>query len=127
MGRGPVVEVEGARELRASLAKAGADLNDLSAAHAEVATYVAAAAQGRAPKLTGTLAATIRGNKAKTSAVVKAGGAKSPYAGPIHWGWPGHNIAANPFMSNAATETEPTWLDMYFQAMEDIVEKIKGA
>ena len=127
MASGPTVEVEGARQLRAGLKKAGADLNDLKTAHAAVAALVTAAAKGRAPKKTGRLAGSIRGSKAKTSVTIRAGGASLPYAGPIHWGWPARNIAANPFISDAATSTESQWVALYFKEIESIVGKIKGA
>lgn len=120
------VKVEGAKELRATMKRAGEDLGDLKDAHAEVAAYVAAAARGAAPILTGRLAATIRGNRAASSAVVKAGGASVPYAGVIHWGWAGHNISANPFLTETAAETEPHWTATYLSAVQRIVDKIHG-
>jgi hypothetical protein len=123
---GATIEVEGARELRRSLTKAGADLEDLKTAHREVGAYVGARAVANAPKVSGRLAASMRPASAKTSATVRFGSASIPYAGVIHWGWAGHNITANPFASTAAEETEPTWLDMYFRAVEQLVAKVKG-
>lgn len=122
----PVVQVEGARELRASMKAAGEDLGDLKDAHSQVAGFVAGAASAAAPHRSGALAGTVRGNRAATSAVVKAGGAAVPYAGVIHWGWPGRNIPAHPFLTDTATSTEPTWTDMYFQAVQRIVDRIRG-
>jgi len=126
MGRAAVVEVEGARELRATMKRAGEDLGDLKEAHAEVAAYVAAAARSASPSVSGKLAASVRGNRAASSAVVKAGGAAVPYAGPIHWGWPARSIAAQPFVADTAAETEPHWTETYLSAIERIVAKIKG-
>jgi hypothetical protein len=127
MSAAPTVVVEGARELRATMKRAGADLDDLKDAHAEVAAYVASASSSAAPRASGRLAASVRGNRAQASAVVKAGGAAVPYAGPIHWGWPGHNIAAQPFMADTAARTEPHWTATYLAAIERIVGKIRGA
>lgn len=123
---GPVVKVEGARQLRATLRRAGQDLEDMKDANAEVANYVASASRSAAPTVSGRLAASVRGNRAAASAVVKAGGAAVPYAGPIHWGWPARNIAANEFMAATAANTEPTWVRMYLAAVERIVAKVKG-
>jgi hypothetical protein len=120
------IEVEGARELRRTLAKAGADLDDLKTVHREVGAYVGARAVADAPKVSGRLAGSMRPSAAKASATIRFGSASIPYAGVIHWGWPGHNIAANPFASTAAEETEPTWLDMYMRRIEQIVAKVKG-
>lgn len=105
---------------------AGEDLGDLKDAHAQVAGYVASASATAAPHRSGSLAGSVRGNRAATSAVIKAGSAAVPYANPIHWGWPGRNIAAHPFMSDTAVATEPTWTDMYFQAVQRIVDRIRG-
>jgi hypothetical protein len=56
-----------------------------------------------------------------------AGRASVPYAGPIHWGWPARNISANPFLSNAAVESQPRWLTGYDSDLKKIVAKVSGA
>lgn len=123
----PVVQVVGARELRSTLRKAGDDLQDLRDVHATVSRYVALRSAAIAPRRSGRLAGNVRGSALKTAAVVRAGGAAVPYAGPIHWGWPSRNIAANPFMVDAAHLTEPTWTRWYLAKVEQIVERIHGA
>lgn len=123
---GGQVQVQGARQLRATLRKAGRDLNDLKEAHAQVSAFVAAAAKGTAPRVSGNLAGSIRGNRAATSAVIKAGGARVPYAGVIHWGWPRRNIRAQPFLTDAASSTEPRWRLIYLQSVNRIVNTIRG-
>jgi hypothetical protein len=123
----PVVVVEGARELRATLRKAGDDLGDLRDVHATVSRYVALCSAAIAPRRSGRLAGNVRGSSLKTSAVVRAGGAAVPYAGPIHWGWPARSIVAQPFMVDAAHITEPTWSRWYLAKVEQIVERIHGA
>jgi hypothetical protein len=126
MTKAAQVQVEGARELRATLKRAGDDLADMKDANAAVAGYVAAAAAGSAPQRSGALAGSVRGNRAAASAVVKAGSAAVPYAGPIHWGWPRRGIPARPFLADTAARTEPTWTALYVQAVERIVARIKG-
>ena len=126
MSNAATIEVEGARELRRTLAKAGADLDDFKAVHREVGAYVGARAVQNAPKVSGALAGSMRPSSAKTSAVVRFGSKAVPYAGVIHWGWAGHHIAANPFASTAAEETEETWLDMYMRRVEQLVDSVKG-
>lgn len=123
---GATVEIEGARELRRTLAKAGADLNDLKETHREVGAFVGARAVSNAPKVSGALAGSMRPASAKTSATVRFGSKAIPYAGVIHWGWPGHNIASNPFASTAAEDTEETWLGMYMDRIERLVATVKG-
>lgn len=132
---GPTVEVRGGRELRSTLRKAGSDLGELKAAHAAAAALVTAAAVGRAPRgPTGRLAGSIRPGATKTAALVRAGGARVPYANAIHWGTgprPGrrgpHNIASNPFITEAAQATEPTWGPVYARAVAEAVDNVRGA
>jgi hypothetical protein len=121
-----MVRVEGARELRASLDHASAELGDLSDTHAEVAARWAAAARAAAPVVSGRLRATVRAEHAATAAVVTAGGAGVPYAGPIHWGWPARNIAPSEFITGTAETMAPTWTDTYQSAVGRIVDRIHG-
>ena len=122
-----LVRIEGARELRATMKKAGDDLTDLKTANAQVAGIVAPVAAGAAPVRTGRLAATVRPAGTKVAAIVRAGRAAVPYAGPIEFGWPGHNIAAQPFIVPAAHDTEPQWTEVYWQAVNRIINRIRGA
>lgn len=123
----PVVQVDGARELRATLRKAGDDLADLRSVHATVSRYVALRGAAMAPRRSGRLAADVRGSALKTQAIVRVGGSKVPYAGPIHWGWPARSIVAQPFVVDAAHITEPTWSKWYLARVEQIIGKVHGA
>lgn len=124
---GSRIKVEGGARLRRTLRQAGADLGDLAAAHSATARMVAAAGRARAPKVTGRLAGTVRPSGTKTKAVVRAGFARVPYAGPIHWGWPARNITAQPFLSDAATSTEPAWQQIYLDALDRTISRVEGA
>lgn len=124
---GSQIKVEGGARLRRTLRQAGSDLQDLAAAHSATAALVANAGRARAPKVSGRLAGTIRPSGTKTKAVVRAGFARVPYAGPIHWGWPARNITAQPFLSDAATSTEPAWQNIYLQAVDRAISKVEGA
>ena len=120
------IEVRGARELRRSAKAAGDDLSDLKEAHNEAAQVVTNAGRQRAPKKEGKLAGTVRGSGTKTAAVVRAGGARARYAGPIHFGWPARHIDANPFLTEAAQETESSWVGIYEQTVEKVLNRIEG-
>lgn len=129
----PVVKVEGARELRRTLAAAGHDLADMTAANAEVAALVAGYGSRSAPRRSGRLAGSHRGNKSKTQAVVRAGGASVPYANAIHWGVGAraglrgpHNIAPRPWLWQAANDHRPEVIDLYWQRVEAAVKSIHG-
>lgn len=85
------------------------------------------AAAARAPRRSGKLAGSIRPGATQKAGVVRAGRASIPYAGVIHWGWPGHNIAAQPFLTEAAAATESTWSDLYWAELQRVIESIEGA
>lgn len=122
----PALQVEGARQLRASLKRAGLDVADLKAAHAQVAEQVKQAAAPRAPRRTGALAASMRSSGTQSAALVRAGRARVPYAGPIHWGWPRRHIAAQPWIYEAAQRTQDSWEGTYLGALEQIIDRIEG-
>ena len=126
-GRGPVVRVDGAKELRASLKQAGADMKDFTAAHREASTIVATRAAPAVPRVSGALASSVRPGATQTQAVVRAGGARVVYAGPIHWGWPKRNIRPSLFLTTPAAESEPQWTEAYFRRLEEIIDKVQGA
>lgn len=90
------------------------------------ARIVAEVGAAKAPKVTGRLAASVRGSGAKTQAVARAGGAAVPYAGPIHWGWPARNIEPQPFLADALEETESVWSPVYERAVDRAIAKIRG-
>lgn len=121
------IRVEGAKQLRRTLRKAGDDLTELKAAHGKAAGLVATAARPRTPHRTGRLAASVRPGATKTSAIIRAGKAAVPYANPIHWGWPSRHIAAQPWLSATAQETEPRWTALYDAAVTRVLDTIKGA
>lgn len=104
-GEGVTFRVEGLRRTVRALQAAGADAEDLKSLMHQIGSVVATAAQTRAPVGTdshsGRLKGTIRAGRGKTKAVVRAGGARAPYAGVIHYGWPKRNIAPQPFLVDA--------------------------
>ena len=120
-------EVEGGKQLRKSLKDVEDGLADLKDAHGDVAQIVADAARPGAPRQTGRLAGSIRPSGTKTMAIVRAGGAKVPYAGVQEWGWGRRNIPAQPYIVPAAHDTESTWVARYKQTVDDLLGKVKGA
>jgi hypothetical protein len=121
------VRVKGARELRATLKRAGADMQDFTAVNAAVGAIVAAEAHTWAPRSRGALAGSIRASKAKTKATVRAGGARVRYAGVQEFGWPSRHIRPHPYLTTAAAFTEPRWTALYFTRLEQIIGKVRGA
>jgi hypothetical protein len=85
---GPVVRVEGAAQLSKAFRAAGGTVRELSGAYREVARSLVPPAQRAAPRRSGKLAASTRGLGQRTRAILAAGSARVPYAGPIHFGNP---------------------------------------
>jgi hypothetical protein len=121
------IRVEGARELRRALKAAGDDLADLKDANQAAAGIVLAEAGTRVPRRSGDLARTGRVNRAAAKANVLYGSAQIPYAAPIHWGWPARNIKAQPWVTDAATASQPAWLQAYADAVQQVVKKLEAS
>lgn len=120
------VRIEGLDELARTMKRAGVDVDELKDAHWRAAQIVAARAAQTAPRRSGKLAGSVRAARQVKRARVQAGRASVPYAAPIHWGWPTHNIDANPFMSKAAQATEPEWVAAYLDDVQKALDKVKG-
>jgi hypothetical protein len=117
----PAVEVVGGRQLRRALRDASGDLQDLKNMHRRVADTVASEARYLVPVRSGLLSSTIRAAGQASGAVVRAGFARVPYAGPTHFGWPARNIAPQPFLYEARDKRIGDVIRIY----EDGVAKIK--
>ena len=120
-------QIAGLKTLVRTLRAAGDDLGDLKDANAKAAQLVATAAAAAAPRRTGRLASTGRGNRAAGKAEIIFGGARARYAPVIHWGWPKRRIPADEFASHAAQRTEPQWIEFYAADIQNIVDSITGA
>lgn len=96
-----LVRIEGLTQLVRNLEALGVSMDDMKDAMAKIADFGAMEAQRAAPVKTGRLRSDIRGNRAKSKAVVAAGRASVPYAGPINYGWPKRGIAPRLFMQAA--------------------------
>jgi hypothetical protein len=121
------IRIEGLDELARSMRRAGEDMTELKEAHTRAAEIVADRAAELAPRRSGRLAGSIRPAKQAKLARVMAGGAKVPYANPIHWGWPARHIGASMFMVDAAQQTEPEWTKAYLEDVQSILDKVRGA
>jgi hypothetical protein len=100
---GPVVRVEGAKELARAFRRAGGSTRELSGAYRTIARELVPPAQRAAPRRTGRLAGSTRGLARSTSAILAAGGARVPYAGVIHFGNP--SVKTYPARSGTKRET----------------------
>jgi hypothetical protein len=117
------VRVEGLGRLTRDLEQLGLDVEDLKDAFGSIAAEGARLASSFAPQRTGRLRASIRGNRAKSKAVVTAGRARVPYAGAINYGWPAQGIAPALFMQKADDAMRPRALDELEQAITAAIRR----
>ena len=132
MANNPLITIEGGRELRASMKRAGVDMQRMKDAHAVVARVAQRGINAKAPKVTGGMASTIRSSGTTTNAVVRAGFKSRPYAGPNNWGWPAAagglrgSFGGEHWMYAGARATEPKWVAVYADEVQKISNTIKG-
>ena len=99
------IRITGLNEVVRSLRALGLSLDELRPAFEKIAAAGARMAAGFAPRITGRLAGSIRGNRAVRRSTVTAGRAGVVYAGPVNYGWDGRSGAR--FMQ----KTDPGWED----------------
>src|SRR5690349_23048649 len=124
MAGNPAVQVRGAKELRKALKDMGGDLKDLTRLHKRAADKVAHKARELVPIQSGTLAKSIKSKATRSSGRVLAGGRLIPYAGVIHYGWPAHNINAQPFLTDALEQERADVIGVYEVGIEDMVRAL---
>lgn len=124
-----IAHVDGARQLRSTLRKAGADLGDMRKVHKRVGGIILPVAKARAPigpDAGGHIGRNIRVGASQSATTIRAGGVRHPYGGRLHWGWLRRGQRAQPWISEAASSTEAQWSQAYFEGVTDIINKIKG-
>lgn len=115
------VRVEGLNRVTRKLARAGADAEDMRGLMHSIGQIVVDAAD--APVLTGRLSGDIRAGRGKTKAVVRAGGARVPYAGVRHYGWPARGIEPAPFLTDALSARQQQIYSALERGMNDLLAK----
>ncbi len=115
--------VEGLSRVVRGLRALGLDVSDLKAAFGAIAAQGATRASGHAPKKSGRLSGSVRGNRAQSKAVVTAGRSTVPYAGAINYGWPARGISASGFMQKADEEMRPRSLLLLEAEIETAIRK----
>lgn len=120
----PAVQITGAKELRRALKNMDRRLDDLKDVHSDAGELVASRARALVPYESGELESTIRTDRRATGASVLAGRSRVPYAGVIHFGWPGHNIEAQPFLYEALEDKREDVANLYALGIEVLVQKL---
>lgn len=120
------LDSRGMATLARTLKKAGADMQDLKASYRRAADAVQPAVVGHTPKRSGKLAGSIRAGATQRAGVVRAGGGRVKYAGPINYGWPGHNIEPAHFLQSGLEDKQAEVEDIFAQAIEKALSQVKG-
>jgi HK97 gp10 family phage protein len=118
------VRVEGLNETIRSLKKFGVEVKDLKAVFTKIGNNVVRRAETLAPVKTGNLAGSIKASKTQNKSVVRAGGARLPYAGVIHYGWPARNIEPHQFLTDAVNETKDESIDLMDKGLHDLIKTL---
>jgi len=113
------VRVNGLRETVRSLERFGVEASDLKAAFKRIGTFITEDARSLTPSKSGRLAASIKPSNTKNKSIVRAGGARIPYAGVIHYGGY-NNITAQPFLTDAVARNDSKVTDL----MEDELKRL---
>lgn len=115
------VRVEGLSKTVRAASKAGADSTDMKELMHSIGMLVVRAATP--PVVTGKLSGTVRAGRGKTKAVIRAGGAKAPYAGVIEYGWPKRGIAARHYLNEALNRERGNALEALNEGLDEILKK----
>jgi hypothetical protein len=123
-GKPAKIQVDGARELRRALKHLDAGIDDLKDAHRDAGELIAEEGRTLAPYDTGELRGSIRPDRRANGSNVLAGGRRVPYAGPIHFGWPAHNIDPDPFLYDALDNRADEVRAAYAHNVEALVRRV---
>lgn len=115
--------IEGLNETVRALQDLGLEVDDLKDAFSPIAKKGAGYASSFAPKDSGNLARSVRGNRAKNKAVITAGGRRAPYAGAINYGYRRRGIEATSFMQRADDRMRPVAYQELQDALGDAVRR----
>lgn len=113
------VSVKGDDKVVRALRDVADEVEDLDAFE-RIADDLARAAARHAPKRTGRLAGSLRGDRSKSKAIVRS---TLVYAGPINYGWPARNIAPSGFMQKADQEIQPRAVRELENEINDVIRR----
>jgi len=120
------IRVSGLNRTIRALKDIGVPASEIAAAGKDAAELVAGEARTLVPVQTGKLKGSIRTATQQRKAIVRAGGARVPYANPIHWGWFKRGIKPNQFFSRAITPQIDKIYKSYFDSLQRLIDKYKG-
>lgn len=120
---GAKVEITGLRSTLRDMQRMGAEAEELRGLMEQIGELVVSAARPLARRASGAMAGSIRAGRVKTRAVVRAGGARIPYAGVQHYGWARRNISPNPYLTQALVSRQSAVLAALDKGLADIINR----
>lgn len=129
------VRVTNLNKLVRNLRQAGADMQELKDVNKRVADIVLPVALAKTPTDGGKLKGTGRTAGTAREAIIRFGFKATPYAGVTHYGTPAgyrdskgrdKDQSAQPWLADAASETERVWVELYWTALMRVVDSVAG-
>lgn len=117
------ISVEGEAQVKAALNKVEKDLTDRLDLNKDLSEELSKKASAMAPRLTGALASSVKGNPSQEKAQILAGSQSVPYAGVQEYGWPEKNIQAQPYLRPAVFDNMGYIVEKYNKYIESVVKK----
>jgi hypothetical protein len=117
------INITGIKEVTDKLNKLAKDLESNIELNKELSTTLAQKASAMAPRLTGALASSVKGNPSAEKAQIMAGSQAVVYAGVQEYGWPGKNIQAQPYLRPAVYNNLGYIIEKYNDSIQKRIKK----
>jgi hypothetical protein len=121
MATSPTYQIDGLNKLLRALENLDEGAKDsFKEAGLKIGKFVADRAKGEVPVRSSRLQGTIRHVSSRRGARIRAGSARVPYAGVIHFGWRKRNIEPNRFLYRAVDKSVDEAVEMYLKEIYTI-------
>jgi len=117
------ITIQGIKEVTDSLNNLEKDLKSNIELNKELSTTLSQKASALAPRLTGALASSVKGNPSAEKAQILAGSAAVPYAGVQEYGWPEKNINAQPYLRPAVHNNMGYIIEKYNDSIQKAIKQ----
>ena len=115
--------IKGVQDVKNTLDKLGKDLESNTELNKELSSTLSQKASALAPRLTGALASSVKGNPSAEKAQILAGSAAVPYAGVQEYGWPEKNIQAQPYLRPAVYNNMGYIIEKYNESIQKAIKQ----
>jgi phage gpG-like protein len=117
------IRITGVQQVKDTLNKLGDAIKSNEELNKELSTTLAQKASAMAPRLTGALASSVKGNPSAEKAQILAGSNAVVYAGVQEYGWPEKNINAQPYLRPAVYNNLGYIIEKYNDSIEKRIKQ----